>query len=275
MPSYKKTLIFSLAVFLLLAGVVEAKRPNAGEERSFLRRQKKALKKIEESFLKGDYKNSVKVSEDILYLSKRYSAGNRYLDDLYYFAGIAHLKLNNTEKAKYYLNKIISKYKNSKFYPDAYLALAEAYFLGGDYAKSSELFLGYARTYPVNPSTPKAYLRLGEIAQKRGTWEEAKYYFGKVKNDFPLSFEAEFVPAGLNEDMFYFTIQLGSFGNLGNARKLAGKLKKKGYTPYIVEVRSSNSTLYRVRVGKVESRTEARYLADKLKRQGFQVKIYP
>jgi len=275
MSGYKKAFIFSLVIILFLAGVVEAERFNAGEERSFLRRQKKALKEVEENFLKGDYKNAVKASEDILYLSRRYSASNRYLDDLYYFAGIAHLKLNNTEKAKYYLNKIIAQRKNSKFYSDAHLALAEAYFLGEDYVKSSELFLGYVRTYPANPSTPKAYLRLGQIAQKKGTWEEAKYYFDKVKSDFPLSFEAEFVPADLSEGMFYFTIQLGSFGDLGNARKLRGKLKKKGYTPYIVEVRSSDSTFYRVRVGKLESRTEAQHLANRLKKEGFQVKIYP
>jgi len=59
------------------------------------------------------------------------------------------------------------------------------------------------------------------------------------------------------------------------ARKLAGKLKKKGYTPYIFEVRSSDSTFFRVRVGKAESRAEAQHLANRLKKEGFQVKIYP
>lgn len=275
MVSYKKALIFFLAIILFLAGVVEAERSNAGEERSFLRRQKRAVGEAEEFFLKGDYRNAIKACEDILYLARQYSGKDRYSDDLYYLAGVSSLKTGELEKAKYYLNKIVSYHKNSSLYADACIALADAYFLDEDHDKALEILLKYIRSYPSNPSTPQAYLRLGQIAQKKGTWEEAKYYFDKIKEDFPLSFEAEFVPSGANEDIFYFAVQLGSFNNLDNARTLTKDLENKGYDPYIAEVRSSDSTFYRVRVGKLESRTEAQYLANRLKKDGFQVKIYP
>ena len=142
MRSYKRAIIFSLLAFLFFAGTAEGRRYNAGEERSFLHRQKKALEDAEDFFLKGDYKNAVKVCEDILYLGKRYSAGKRYSDDLFYVAGISYLKLNEPERAKYYLNKVVSQHKNSNLYDEAYLALAEAFFLSEDYTVKASSYPG-------------------------------------------------------------------------------------------------------------------------------------
>jgi len=272
-----RAIIFVL-VFFLFAQFPEkavAKRPKTvREEKTFARRQKRALKEAEEFFLKGDYRSVVEVCDDIFYLTQRYPSQKRYLGQLYYFAGVTHLKLNNLEKAKLYLGRIISRHKNSRLLPDAYVALAEAYFMDEDYDKAGELLTYYTRTYPRGASAPQAYLRLGQIAQKKGNWEEAKYRFGKVKKDFPLSFEAKLIPSSEEED-FFFAVQMGYFNRLDNAKKLKKRLEKKGYSPYIVEIRSSQSTFYRVKIGKLESKTEARYLVNKLKKQGFDAKVYP
>ena len=141
--------------------------------------------------------------------------------------------------------------------------------------KATELLLYHIRNYPTSSSLPQAYLRLGQIAQKGGRWEEAKFYFDKIKEEFPLSFEAKFVPSAAAAEESFFTVQLGSFGDLDNARKLKNELEGKDYSPYIVEVKDAESTFYRVRVGKLNSKAEAEYLAGELKKKGFEAKIYP
>lgn len=229
----------------------------------------------EELFLKGDYRETAKACEDILYLARRYRSKKRYLDRMHYLAGVSYLKLNNTRSAKAHLSKIISEYANSSLIDDAHLALAEAHFLEEDYDEAGRLLTHYVRTYPNEPSASQAYLRLGQIAQKRGGWEEAKYYFDKVKKDYPLSFEAKLAPSLVDEEDTFFSVQLGYFSSLDNAKKLKRKLEKKGYSLYIIEVRSAGSTFYRVRAGKLSSRAEAKHLANKLKKEGFEAKIYP
>lgn len=273
-----KSILFILIFLLLSQFPAEAfaeRTRDARKERTFIYRQRKALKEAEELFLKGDYKGVVKVCQDIFYLAKKFPSKRRSLDKLYYLAGASCLKVDNIAHAKLYLNKIISNYKRSKLLPDAYLALAEVHFQDRDYTEATRLLLLYLRTYPTGPSIPQAYLRLGQIAQKQGRWEESKYYFDKIKKDFPLSFEARLIPSLSSEEDFFFTVQVGSFNNLENARELKKKLEKGRYSPYIVEARSSGSTFYRVRVGRFKTKTEARHLAKELKKQGFQTKIYP
>jgi len=258
-------------VFLLCA----EGRTTREKGRSFIRRQKKAKKEAEELFLKGDYKSVIKVCDDILYLSDRYKSKKRYVDELYYLAGVSCLKSGDLVKAEAYLSSLISECKKSHLIDDAYLALAEVFFIDEDYKNATELLTYYTKAYPKESSLPQAYLRLGQIAQKSGRWNEARSYFDKIEKDFPLSFEAELMPSLGDEEDFFFTVQLGSFNNLKNARKLKKALEANGYSPYIVEVRSSNSTFYRVRVGRLNSRSEAMRLANTLESQGFSAKVYP
>ncbi|PIU41040.1 MAG: hypothetical protein COS99_06805 [Candidatus Omnitrophica bacterium CG07_land_8_20_14_0_80_42_15] len=247
------------------------------EKREFSYRQDRALNEIEDAFLKGDYLGAVKKCDDILYLSKRYRSRKNTQDKFYYFAGIAYLKLDNPAKAKLYLNNIIREGKRSDLAPDACLAFAEAYFLEENYDEAAKCLLEYTKTYPTNNSLPEAYLKLGQVYQKMGRWEESKFYFDRIKKDFPLSFEASLAPStsSSNGENFFFSVQLGVFNNLDNAKKLKKDLEDKGYFPYIVEVKSEGETSYRLRVGKLKSKTEAESLASELKKKGFDTKVCP
>jgi len=275
----RNRLLIAIAIFALafqcISGMAEARRYDEAKERSFARRQKRALRDAEEAFLRGDYRSAARICDDLLYIAHKYKGRKKYLIKIYYYGGIAHLKLNNISKAKAHLGTIVSDYRRSDIIADAYAALAEAYYKDGDYAKAGELLRHYLRNYPLNPSAVQAYFKLGQVAQKEGRWEEAKYYFDKVKKDFPMSFEAQLIPQVSDIEDFSFAVQLGSFKSLENARGLKARLKKKGYSPYIVEVRSSQSLFYRVRTGRLRSRIDAQSLADKLKRDGFEARIHP
>lgn len=54
-----------------------------------------------------------------------------------------------------------------------------------------------------------------------------------------------------------WTIQAGSFGVKVNAEKLMANLKLKGMPAYLSEIRVQDKTLYRVRIGPIESKQKA------------------
>ncbi len=54
-----------------------------------------------------------------------------------------------------------------------------------------------------------------------------------------------------------WTIQAGSFGQKPNAEKLMANLKLKGMPAYLSEIKVQDKTLYRVRIGPIESKQKA------------------
>jgi DedD protein len=54
-----------------------------------------------------------------------------------------------------------------------------------------------------------------------------------------------------------WTIQAGSFGQKTNAEKLMANLKLKGMPAYLSEIKVQDKTLYRVRIGPIESKAAA------------------
>ena len=59
-------------------------------------------------------------------------------------------------------------------------------------------------------------------------------------------------------------VQLGSFGEEKNAERFVSRIKKKGYTPFVV--REENSKWYKVRVGPYPSKNEASQVVKDLKK---------
>jgi DedD protein len=66
-----------------------------------------------------------------------------------------------------------------------------------------------------------------------------------------------------------WAVQVGAFGTVGAARKLADELQSAGYRAYLSPVSRSGKTLYRVRVGPEAERTRADGLAGSLKARGL------
>lgn len=73
-------------------------------------------------------------------------------------------------------------------------------------------------------------------------------------------------PAAANGD---WTVQLGSFSEEANARRVAQRAGTFGYKAEVSSVRSSGRTLYRVRVGPQKTRAEADAAASALRAHGI------
>ena len=62
-----------------------------------------------------------------------------------------------------------------------------------------------------------------------------------------------------------WVVQLGSFGEEKNARDFVSRIKKKGYTPFVIK--GENSKWHKVRVGPYPSKEEARQVVSDLRKR--------
>ena len=69
------------------------------------------------------------------------------------------------------------------------------------------------------------------------------------------------------EDKFY-TLQEGAYANRDEASQKLKALKKQGYTAYLVTIEKKGRPLYRVRIGKYDSKEEAKQAQERLMKDG-------
>lgn len=89
----------------------------------------------------------------------------------------------------------------------------------------------------------------------------------------PAAKPAPVTPENLPEGAF--AVQLGSFGDKGNADRLVREMTAKGFNAFVAPIKSDNRMLYRVRVGPARDRASAEALAAQLKRMGQTGSIVP
>jgi DedD protein len=70
-----------------------------------------------------------------------------------------------------------------------------------------------------------------------------------------------------------WVVQLGSFGEEANARRLAQRVGTFGYKGEVSSLRSSGRTLYRVRVGPTSTRAQADATASALRAHGVEARV--
>lgn len=193
----------------------------------------------------------------------------------YYIMGLSLLKQSKPAEARQNFEIVLAEFKDSKLIDYAKAGIADSYFLGADYQRA---FLEYEKILQEKPDIPFKNLlqfKLARCLAKLGRWQEAEDSFNKIKEQYPLSFEAKLSGDILNENLFYFTIQVGAFSQQNRADKLCSKLKQKGYDAFISPVTKDKKAYYRVRVGRFNSKEEAEAVAKKLKKEDYTVKIYP
>ena len=59
-----------------------------------------------------------------------------------------------------------------------------------------------------------------------------------------------------------YTIQIGSFKNESDAKKLQNKLKTKGYPAFLKQVTIGEDTWFRLRIGTFETKDQAKIYGD-------------
>lgn len=226
------------------------------------------LTKVEKAFIKGDYEGAVTIAND--YLTRRVKSD----DKLQCLMGRALLKLNRFEEARDHFSKVINESESDKFLDEAYIGLANSYYLENDYINAKEYYERVIRYFPDSDNLAIVYCRLGECYSKLGDGSASKGYYDKLVKLYPDSLEAKLL---VREDLGFviYSVQVGSFSRWGNAKKLCDELKNKGFDSNIFTVIFENERFYRVRVGQYGSLGEAEDMARTLQNKGYDVKIYP
>jgi TolA-binding protein len=167
------------------------------------------------------------------------------------------------------------------------MSLGNCYRGMEDYKNAEVSYRSLVDSMPDSQWIPSAYLLLARSLQDRDKIEEAEALYRKIAEDFSQSIEAgqaqehlssllssqskpasgtpetaEPTPAasktvGATHASPGFTIQVGAFISKRNADNLADRLKKKGYSVYILRPIPGKSRLHKVRVGTFKTRSAA------------------
>ncbi len=226
-----------------------------------------SLSKAEAFYLQGRY------SESLDECALTAAGGNKEKDKAYYLMGLNYLQIMDTEKAREKFSLLFNQGNNSRYIEPARIAYADSLFLDRNYDSAKEIYNDIVGNN--GRMIPLAYLRLGQCALKAGNWQEAGDYFAALKKKYPLSLEAQETERLAKEGQGFFTVQVGCFSVLANARSLLDKLKEDNYDGYLDEFNAQGTKLYRVRVGRLQSRTEAEAMQDTLDQKGYPTKIFP
>ncbi|MFN7170743.1 MAG: SPOR domain-containing protein, partial [Candidatus Omnitrophota bacterium] len=219
-----------------------------------------------ENFLKGDYQTVIALAEGY---RERLSAEG------YYLLGMSYLKVGDPFRTRKNLNLLLEKYPQSEWMEAAKLGLGDCFFLEKELAKAEEVYQNFINRYRKSPLQSLAYFKLAEVKRKQGLWEEAKNIHEKIIMLFPNSLESKLSQEIIANSEFFFTLQVGSFINKENARKLMEELENRGFPAYISEVVKLGQVYYRVRVGKFSSLRDLEGLKEKLAEAGYTVHLYP
>ena len=246
-----KTVIFS--IFLLLIFVNNSYALN--------------LDKLKIYFLQGDYSASIKEGEKILAGAEQ----SPELDELYYILGVSYLKDGNYLRASDIFEIILNEFKKSKFKELAQLGLGDSYFLRGDLQQAEQCYKQLQEANNNSNLKAQAYYRFSRLAFKRGDIQQGKEYLDRLNKEFPLNLEAR----QASETGTFYSVQVGAFSKITNAKSLAEKLSQKDYPAYIEESNILGRTTYRVKVGKTTKHSEITALENKLSHDGYPTRVLP
>ena len=226
------------------------------------------LEQAEVSFLKGEYPDSIKKCDEIINMSQGQDKAAAY-----YLKAKSLIKVNKIPQAQQIFEKILSEFPGSRFSEEAQLGLGDIYFALNDYEKALGEYRKLQEKYPDTPFMAMALYRLGRSCQKLGRMNEARYYFQKLQQDYPLSFESKLIDE-LEDAQFAYSVQVGCFSKYENAEKLVNTLKAAGFDAYVSE-KEGHPVFYRVRVGKFKASKDAESCRSALQKKGYKTKICP
>ena len=72
-----------------------------------------------------------------------------------------------------------------------------------------------------------------------------------------------------------WAVQLGSFGDQDNAKRLAAELRKQGYAAFLSTVSTGSGEMHRVRIGPQKDRASAEAMAERLLKANHKGQVVP
>ena len=238
------------------------------------------LDTLKTDFLQGNYRRVIFEGQALV---DRGYPGNT--DELNYILGLSYLKESKLDLAGDCFRRVLSN-SNSKFKPEASLALADTYLVSGQFQRAEDSYNKLITSDSNSSQKSAVWYRLSQLEAKRGNQKKSNDYLFKLRRDFPLSSELRvakgivfvntsvaacepsvnvYAPTG------EYSVQVGFFTSSVNANNFKDTLLGKSYPAYV----ENSGTGYRVKVGRFKSQKDALDLENKLSRDGFATKVCP
>ena len=176
-------------------------------------------------------------------------------------------------------SSLLEKYPKSKYAPEAAVKIGEYFYARGLYSQAGRQLCLIPRKYPsfsgiqrVVDLTVSSFLAIGEE-------DSVKYYVGIYQNMFPeLDIEGYGVTKGKTtstpmtqkpktREPKPYIVQIGAFGNLGNANRMKLQVSQIGYEVEISPVQTNGRKLHAVRVIRFKNKSEAERVGSVIKKK--------
>jgi tetratricopeptide (TPR) repeat protein len=191
--------------------------------------------------------------------------------EAYYY--LARLSINPDSQAFYY-GKVVSDHPQSRYADIACLEIAKINIGREAYGNAILTLQNLIKNYPDTKIKDEYLFWLGVSYIAVGQNEQGAKALKELISSYPKSAWSD--RAGniiANQEPLviadYYTVQVGSYRNIDNARKYAETLKTQGTEVQVVEAVIKGITYYRVWVGRFASKEEARAFSTKLESQGI------
>lgn len=253
-------------------GQLETKRERRLREELHSGHPAVSYAEIQESFLREDYSEAERLSENYLSGSDRSRA-----DEVLYMRALSLLKLGRAPEARNVLNEVERTARSADLKSQAAVSIGDSYYLQNDVSNAYQSYAMVLKKYPGSDETPYVQNKIAELSKKTGN-SVTELPAKSLKRDLAMprahaaSKPVSFHQGSVEESPFY-AVQVGSFSKERNARLLMQRLARSKYDAYLDNrVRDG---LFRVRVGKFANREDAAALEYRLKKDGFPTKIRP
>lgn len=226
------------------------------------------IESLEVYILKENYSQAIAAGEELL----SYLSGDE-LTRVKYLLGMAYLNTEQYQDGRNYLQDALSGAKEDNIRQEIELAVCDSYYLENNFEMADIYYAQFLNNYRRSNLEYVVKFKMALTALKLGRWQEAKKLCEEVARSSSVnSQDAEEI---LRADQFYFTVQVGSFQNRDNAYSFCDELQADGFDAFIEKNERNHLVFYRVRVGKLDTRTEVERLAENLKSKGLPIRIYP
>jgi tetratricopeptide (TPR) repeat protein len=207
--------------------------------------------------------------------------GSESLPEILWISGCSFLALNQPDSALFRFREILRLYPRSDWAQWALLGKGDCFYADEKYDQASSEYHRVLDDYQYSEAFPFAISGLANCFSRLEDPEVSLLYYNLLKEKYPLSFESVEKPAegkssvgGSRDETkaerltgIRYTIQLGVFGEEGNALKLRSLFEKEGYS-VIIKSKVIQGKSYRVvQLGSFISYEEALKLKRKLESQ--------
>jgi outer membrane protein assembly factor BamD (BamD/ComL family) len=171
------------------------------------------------------------------------------LGEIYYYLGRLSI---NPDSATYYYYNVINDYPQSRNADISYLEIAKINFARKNYRTTITNLNELIKRYPDSDYRDEIMFWMGVSHISLNQAEQGQEILAELQRNFPTSVWSERaanVTQKKDIEQEYFTVQLGSYRNKGNAEEYAATLRDKGLDVSVVEALVKGQVYYRVWTG--------------------------